>query len=141
MDNEDVVSPRQLEALLDLGIERARIADVAAGSAVAYLLNAGTLPIVAILQIQGNRLRSGIVEINDPGNGVIALAAFWRLTRAVAETFGSHEIEVFAVEVINSRLAEVLQRHGFERRIEPCPDELGNESMEILTRVFPREEM
>jgi hypothetical protein len=46
-------------------------------------------------------------------------------------------LELFGVEVINPRLADLLAEHGYERQTARCPDELGDESMTIWTRVFP----
>jgi hypothetical protein len=137
MDETSPWTPEQQAALVAVGLGEEQIARFRQGEAVAYLLATETEPGIAILQRVGSRLRSGIVEVNDPGGGVKTLARFRGQARRIAASFGLTELELFGAEVINQKLSELLLNQGFERKTEPCPEALGGGEMTILSRVFP----
>jgi len=137
VDEMSPLTPEQQAALAALGLGDEQIAQFLQGAAVAYLLPTATDQGAAIVQRVGVRLRSGIVEVNDPGGGVRTLARFRGQSRRVAAAFGLAELELFGAEVMNPRLADLLVKRGFEQKTEPCPDALGGGEMTILARVFP----
>jgi hypothetical protein len=136
MDDTSPLTPEQRAALVGLGLSDELIARFLRGEAVAYPLTTESEPGIAIIQRTERRLRSGIVEVRDPGGGVKTFARFRGHSRQIAALFGLAELELFGAEVINETLAEVLINQRFERKTEPCPEELGGGEMTILSRVF-----
>jgi hypothetical protein len=137
MDETSPLTPEQRAALVALGLDEEQIARFLRGEAVAYLLATESEPGVAIIQRTPGRLRSGIVEVTDPGGGVKTFARFRGQSRRIAASFGLTELELFGAEVLNLKLSELLLNQGFERKTEPCPEALGGGEMTILSRVFP----
>jgi hypothetical protein len=136
MDEGDPTSADQLSALLDFGVREDQIAGFFNGTAIAFLMPTESEPGIAILQLTRPRLRSGIVEITDPGGGLKTLAKFRARSFGLAKLLGLTELELFGAEVLNQKLAAILVSHGYEKKTDVCPDELGNEMMTILARVF-----
>jgi hypothetical protein len=136
MAEGELANADQVAALLDLGVREEQIASFFNGTAVAFLLPTETEPGIAVLQLVRPRLRSGIVEITDPGGGLISLMRFRSRSLRLAKLLGLTELELFGAEVLNQKLAATLSGHGFEAKEDRCPDELGNETMTILARVF-----
>ncbi len=137
MDDTSPLTPEQHAALAGLGLSDELMAMFLRGEAVTYPLATETEPGIAIVQRTDRRLRSGIVEVRDPGGGVRTFARFRARSRQIAALFGLPELELFGAEVINQELADLLVRQGFERKTEPCPAALGGGEMAILSRTFP----
>jgi hypothetical protein len=137
VDTVEGLTHEQLSALATLGLSAEQMQAFLGGLQVVYAFGTPRGQAIAILQRVSNRLRSGIVVINDPGAGIKALGSWRGLSYVVAVQFGLRELELFGAEVINQRLAAMLARRRFETKVAPCPDELGDEEMTILTRVFP----
>ena len=107
------------------------------------------LGIGMIRLVDDKRLRHGIIEIEDPGNGIRVFGQFRAKTLDLAKNLGLSEVELFGAAVINPKLKGMLSRRGFERQVEAIPDDLGDElkeelgqdgDMEILTRTFQVQE-
>ncbi|HEV3022112.1 MAG TPA: hypothetical protein VGX76_06580 [Pirellulales bacterium] len=103
---------------------------------VIYLLPTESAPGIGMLEMTETRLRSGIVEINDPGGGLRTLDAFRQRSFKIAKLFRLAELELFGAAVVNRRIARILLGHGFTSASVPCPGELGGDLMDILYRVF-----
>jgi hypothetical protein len=129
------VTAAQRSALLALGLRDDQIPMFLSGEAVVYLLKTQGQAGIAIIQKSETRLRSGVVEVNDRGGGPLTFRRFYVRSIEVAQCFELIELELFGAAVMNRQLEEGLQKRGFERRTERCPDELGGGEMEILTRV------
>ncbi len=136
---ENQLTPEQNAALQNLGLEKDQFGQFANGEAVVYLLPTETTPGIAILQKVGHCLRSGIIEINDPGGGLKTLVRFRSRSFQVALAFGLPELELFGAAIINPKLLTLLENQGFLRKTEHCPDSLGGGTMEILAKGFPVE--
>jgi len=98
-----------------------------------------------ICLVDDKRLRHGIVEIEDPGNGIRAFGQFRAKTWDLARRLGLVEMELFGAAIINLKLKGMLSRRGFEPQVEAIPEDLGedlkqelgsNGVMEVLTRTF-----
>jgi hypothetical protein len=136
MDTVEDLSADQIEVLAAFGFAPEQMQTFLDGRQVVYPLATSAGQGIAILQRVGTRLRSGIVAINDPGAGVMILGRWRGLSQTAAVLFSCRELELFGAEVINARLAALLQRQGFVARVVPCPDELGDEEMTVLSRLF-----
>lgn len=130
-------TPEQVNVLLDLGVKFDQIPEFVGGRPVVYGLPTESEPGVAIVQMVGSRLRSGIVTIKDPGGGLKTFVRFRGRSVRVAAQFGLTELELFGAAITNDELREILLRQGYQSRTEQCPDELGGGTVEILTRVHP----
>jgi hypothetical protein len=106
------------------------------GVQVATDLHGVRLPIISVVQRLESRMRCGIVLIHDPGGGVDSLARFRANAVALARAFECQEVELFGAAIINDGLRQMLLRQGFEASTGDCPEELGDESWEILSRVY-----
>jgi hypothetical protein len=124
-------------ALRDLGLDSAQREQFFAGKYVVYPLATESDPGIAVIELSGSRLSSGIIEINDIGGGLVDFLRFRRLSRAVAVAVGATELELFGGAIINTDLEQLLIRQKFERSVRSIPEELGGDIMEVLTRVFP----
>ena len=132
-----LATPVQRAALLELGLKEEDIAGFLEGRVIVYPFPTESEPGIAVLQKVGSRLRSGIVEVNDPGGGVKTLAQFRTRSERVAKTFQLSELELFGVAVINNQLRRMLLRRGFKIEHTDCPEELGDAGqVEIITKVF-----
>ena len=134
----DEAAPEHVEALTALGLRTDQFPTFLRGEIVVYAPPTEGQPGVAVLQKTSTRLRSGIVEIADPGGGgARTFLRFRGRSQRIAALFGLAELELFGAAVVNARLEQVLLSRGFVRRTGACPDQLGGGEMEILTRVFP----
>jgi hypothetical protein len=129
-------TPEQMTALTDLGVSGDQSADFFREKPIACPYVTESEPGIAALWYVSPRLSCGIVEITDPGGGVKTLARFREQARRLAASLGAAELELFGAEVLNAKLRQVLVRQGFEERVVDCPDELGDEKMNILARTF-----
>jgi hypothetical protein len=127
----------QRERILGLGVREDQLAALGQGVAVAYYFPTTSAPAIAILQIRGESLLSGIFEITDPGGGVLSFLRFRNASFDLAMVLELSEVEFFGGEVLNDKLAELLRRQGFRPGQVRAPDELGNDLMNVLARVFP----
>ncbi len=60
---------------------------------IVYKLSTEGDPGIAMVQMTGSRLRSGIIEINDPGGGLKDFLFFRTRSRAVAQALNLIELE------------------------------------------------
>jgi hypothetical protein len=125
-----------VRALDGLGLEPSRFEGFLRGEAVVYQFPTWNEPGIALVQLVGNRLRSGIIEINDLGGGVMDFLGFRDRSERLARALAANELELFGGAVINRRLEDLLIRRGFQRSEDAVPDELGGGTMEILFKVF-----
>ena len=125
-----------VQALLDLGLDLSQIERFARGEEVTYCLPTETDPGIAMIDRIGDRLRSGVLEIDDPGGGHRDLTGFRDRSQAVAIALGVSELELFGGAVINERIEQILLRRGFQNVEAAIPDDLGGGKMMILTKVF-----
>jgi hypothetical protein len=125
-----------LVALAKLGLEEEAIERFLAGDVVVYSLTTRTEPGIGMIELCGRRLRSGIVDIKTPGEGIMALSTFMSYSKAVADSLGVEEVEIFGAAVINERLANSLRLQGYLQKTVSCPDILGGGDMEVLFKVF-----
>jgi hypothetical protein len=132
----DLPTDEEFHALQRLGLDPSQIEAFLRGDTVVYRLPTETDPGIAMIQWIGNRLRSGIIEINDIGGGVRDFSLFRHRSEAVARAFSANELELFGGAVINQRLESLLIRRGFQRAEDTVPKELGGGTMEILFKVF-----
>ncbi len=130
MDN-----PRIDQALRDLGLELSEIEKFSRGESVVYKLRTQSDPGIAMIEFIGDRLRSGIIEINDPGNGLKNFLRFRDRSLDLAIELGASELEIFAAVIINRRLEALLVRRGFRSYEVAVPDDLGGGTMTILADV------
>src|SRR5487761_637644 len=93
-------------------------------------------PGIGVLHLTAELLRCGVGSIKDPGGGLMSLARFRANSFRVARVFQIKELELFGAAVVNPKLAALLQRQSFVRRVISCPDDLGGGKMEILTKTF-----
>jgi hypothetical protein len=127
----------QLRALRELGLDAPQRRAFLRGEVVLYYSPTRAEPAVAVAQLVGIRLRSGMIAIRDVGGGLGVLARFRTRSHAVARACGASEVELFGAAFINQRLEALLLRQGFARATEPVPEELGGGTMEIVTKLFP----
>jgi len=132
--------PRRLDsdemaALGAFGLQEGECAGFTEGEPIVFPLETEGEPGIALIQFRGNQLRCGIIEIRDPGGGLKSLLRFRGRCRALAHALGLYEFEVFGAAIVNPRLEALLQRRGFVRRDDECPEVLGGGSMEILYRI------
>jgi hypothetical protein len=88
-------TPEQENALVALGVNKEQISALLSGRAVVYSLPTEGDPGIAIVQIIGSRLRSGVVAIKDPGGGLKTLARFRGRSNSVARLLSLTELELF----------------------------------------------
>lgn len=127
----------QLRALRTLGLDRDQRRVFLSGAMSLYYFSTQSEPAIAIVQLVGSRLRSGIIDIRDVGGGVNDLVRFRTASQQVARAFGAAELELFGGAIINPRLEALLLRQGFCNATAPVPDELGGGTIDVVTRVFP----
>jgi hypothetical protein len=127
----------QVRVLRDFGLVRSERKAFFRVEAVVFSFSTGAAPAIAIIQLLGNRLCSGIISIHDIGGGLRDFVRFRDQAHRVARAFHADEVELFGAAVINERLEALLLRQGFSRAIVTVPEALGGGSMEILSRVFP----
>ncbi|HVC96541.1 MAG TPA: hypothetical protein VND64_22845 [Pirellulales bacterium] len=126
----------QLQSLIELGLSPVQIPVFMRGEIVVYLLPTESSPGIAMVELAETRLRSGIVEINDPGGALKTLGRFRERSSRVAKLFGFGHLELFGAAVVNPRILKILQDHGFTTATAACPGDLGGGMMDILYRVF-----
>lgn len=90
-----------------------------------------------MVQWSEDRLRNGIIDINDVGGGLGDLVRFRSRSVEVAMALGVSRVELFGAALINPKLEALLLRHGFTAATEVVPEELGGGTIGIVTRVFP----
>lgn len=130
------ISEAQAAALFAIGISEDHVERFLAGEEVTFSLPTQSDAGIGLLQRFGERIRCGIVAINDPGGGLLSLARFRSNSMQVAKAFGANEVELFGAAIINDELEMMLRRQSFSRQVVTCPDELGGGTMEILSKVF-----
>ena len=132
----DQPSEALTQALNGLGLEPSRFEAFLRFEAVVYQFPTWSEPGIALVQLVGNRLRSGIIEINDLGGGLKDFLGFRDRSERLARALAVNELELFGGAVFNRRLEDLLIRRGFQRSEDAVPDELGGGTMEILFKVF-----
>jgi len=133
---DEPLTPDQFELLIELGLTDEQIAEFAAGIAVVFPLETESTPGIAVIQATEDRLRCGIVAINDPGGGPKSLLRFRGKCLAIVKALGLAELELFGVAMINREFERALLRHGFVKREEECPEALGGGRVNIVTRTW-----
>jgi len=137
MNEAGGLSPEQVDAVVALGVQDTQLSRVRGGEAIVYPLATETGHGIAMLQLVESRLRSGIVQVTDPGGGLLTFFRFRGRSMRAAAAFGVSELELFGAEIINPRIANILTGHGYQSVKDRCPDELGGGTMMIFSRVFP----
>ena len=125
-----------IQSLVLLGLDPLQVEAFLRGDAVVYQLPTGSDPGIGMVQRAGNRLRSGIIEINDVGGGLKDFLLFRDRSEMIARALAADEMELFGGAVINRRLENLLIRRGFQRSEDAIPEVLGGGTMEILTKIF-----
>ncbi len=143
-------SPENRDLLSSLGLTEDQQDSFFDHAPVVYSMRTQTkLGVGMIRLIDEKRLRHGIVEIEDPGNGIRLFGQYRAKTLDLAKNLGLSEVELFGAAIINLKLKEMLSRRGFEPRVEAIPDDLDEELkeelghdgvMEILTKTFSVQE-
>ena len=134
--NDSPLSAEQLRLLRAIGLRDDQAAKLAESSEfVVFQFMTEAEPGIGMLQITNLRLRCGVVYIHDEGGGIKSLLRLKQAAADIARAFGLAELEVFGAALINQRLKAVLERRGFATRVEPCPEDLGGGTMEILSRT------
>jgi hypothetical protein len=95
----------QFKLLLDLGLTQDQVYAFVRRETIVYLLRTESAPGIGMLEMKDTRLRSGIVEINDPGGGLRTLDAFRERSFKIAKLFRLGELELFGAAVVNRRMA------------------------------------
>lgn len=121
-----------VRSLRGLGLDPSQVETFLRGEAVVYQLPTQGEAGIAMIQLAGIRLRSGIIEINDVGGGVKDFLVFRGRSEVVARALGASELELFGGAVINQKLESLLLRRGFQRGEDTVPEDLGGGTMEIL---------
>ena len=115
----------------DLGMDPSQVVGFLRGETVVYPLRTETKPGIAMIERIGERLRSGVIEINDPGNGRKDFMRFRDRSLAIAIELGVSELELFAAAIINRRIEAMLIRRKFRRLDVTIPDDLGGGTMSM----------
>jgi hypothetical protein len=129
------VGGSQREAIRALGLSHEQVRQFFDGEPIVFSLRTESDSGIAFVEFRDNRLRCGVIEINDPGGGLKTLLRFRNRSQNAARALGLSEFELFGAAVINPRLQALLTRKGFVKRSEQCPDELGGGEMEVLSRI------
>jgi len=95
---------RLVQALRGLGLDSAQIDGFLRNETIVYRLSTQGDPGIAMIERVGDRLRSGVIEINDPGGGRKDFMQFRARSRVVAVELGVVELELFAAAVIYEKL-------------------------------------
>jgi hypothetical protein len=122
--------------LAEFSVDLEKSARFLSGEQVLVTLRSEGSPGIAVIQRSAERVRCGVFSIRDPGGGFLTLARFKANAVRLAKAFDCREVELFGAVITNDRLREMLLRQGFVASTAPCPDELGNESWEILSKSF-----
>jgi hypothetical protein len=125
--------------LRQMGLERMHRRAFFQGDAVAYNLATSQGSGIGVVQLQQQRVRSGIIAITSIGAGVGELRRFRDRSQALARAIGVPEVELFGAAIINIRLEALLLRQGFAHQIDRVPDVLGGGEMEVLSKVYALE--
>ncbi len=127
---------RLVQALRGLGLDSAQIDGFLRNETIVYRLSTQGDPGIAMIERVGDRLRSGVIEINDPGGGRKDFMQFRARSRVVAVELGVVELEWFAAAVIYEKLEHLLRRQGFRSFNVAVPEDLGGGMMTILSKLF-----
>ena len=132
------LTDEQRKKLAAMGLPPEQVERFHLGQEVAFDFRTESAAGVALLQILAGLLRCGILEINDPGGGLLTFVRFRNNAYDLARSFGIKCVEIYGMAVINPELRELLIRQSFIPRNVPCPDDLGggSETVEILAKTF-----
>lgn len=132
------LTDEQRQQIANLGLLPEQVEQVRLGREVAFDFRTESAVGVALLQVSNVILRCGILEINDPGGGLLTFVRFRNHAFNLARSLGIHHVELFGMAVVNPELRELLIRQSFMPREVTCPDDLGGgpEMVEILAKVF-----
>jgi hypothetical protein len=131
-----ILTDEQKEALHALGVQASYFDSFCAEEQVVFYFSTESTPGIGIVQFVSGRVRCGIVEINDRVSGLTSLVVFRNRAMRLAKVLGADELELFGAAFINQRFEALLLRQSYVRQLVPCPDELGDAEMEILSRIY-----
>jgi hypothetical protein len=129
------LDPDEIAALGAFGLQEEDCREFAEGKPIVFPLETEGEPGIAVIELCGDRLCCGVIEIRDPGGGLKSLLRFRGRCVTLARALGLYEFELFGAEIVNPKLEALLQRRGFLRRDRECPESLGGGTMEVLYRV------
>lgn len=102
------LTAEQRQRLVAVGLSESQLQRFCDGQEVAFDFPTDLSQGIALIQLNGQVLRYGILEINDPGSGFIAFIRFRQTAFDLARAFGLEEVEIFGMSVINAELRELL---------------------------------
>jgi hypothetical protein len=96
----------QIRLLRELGLDRRQRRRVIEGEMLLYSRPTPADELIAIIQLDENRLTHGIFSINarDTGAGFAEFLRFIRLSRELAQQSGCQQLEIFGVAIVNAAL-------------------------------------
>ncbi|HEX4148285.1 MAG TPA: hypothetical protein VHY20_04820, partial [Pirellulales bacterium] len=106
------LSAVQHHALQLLEIEEASRDRFLTGCLVPLEFATESSPAIGLASKQGDRIRAGLLLLNDPGGGLKTLARFRSSARKVAQAFVTSELELFGAAVTNPKLRQMLLRQS-----------------------------
>jgi len=130
------LTPVQAQALGIFDLTSDQVLAFCNGIQVVCELQTQSQPGIAILQLADDRVRCGIFLIHDPGGGLLTLTRFKGNAGRLAQAFDKSKLELFGATVLNPELERLLRRQGFTPAVDSCPDDLGNDDWEILSKTI-----
>jgi hypothetical protein len=123
-------------AFLKLGLSENQLPDLMAAKPVAFYLSGASKGLVAVVQIAGRRLRSGIYTIDNKGGGLRDFATFETNSRVAAFSLKMLELELMGIDVYNPLLRAALVNGGFTPTTLEVPEDLGSGFFtDVISRV------
>jgi hypothetical protein len=126
----------QIRSLSALGLTKSQRRTFFEKKATVYEFAISRHSAIAVVQLSGNRLRSGIISVSEFGKGFASLVRFRNSSMAVCQALAVTELELFGAAIINRRLRAMLLRQGFVETVDQVPEELGGGEMEILSKTI-----
>jgi RHS repeat-associated protein len=128
----------QVRALRVLGVNKADRRAFFAGQPVRVTVpTAGGKPTVGYVQLRGQRLRAGIVSIEDrTGGGLKGFLDFRGSARQLSRELGARELELSGALVVNPRIEAMLLRQGFTKTKIHLPKGEGPSPVGGYRKIF-----
>ncbi len=136
--NKAIMDLVLVELLMELGLAKDQTIQFALRLPVVYALRTQSHPGIALIHWTDNGLlRSGIIEVDDRGNGSKTFRQFRDRTLNIGKYLKMQEYELFGAAIINGDIEKMVKRLDFAQRLEPVPDDLGNDGeMEVYFKLF-----
>ncbi|HEY5312130.1 MAG TPA: hypothetical protein VIK18_06405 [Pirellulales bacterium] len=130
------LSQAQQQALESLGVDRKNYGAFLTGILVPFEFPTERSPAIGLACRDGNRIKSRLLLLNDPGGGLKTLSQFRTASRALAKAFDVSELELFGAAVTNPKVRQMLLRNLFAVQTISLQAQLGGGELEIISRVF-----